>query len=106
MVEVCRAITKHHYLVQDARDIARVVKEAFHIAGTGRPGPVLIDMPKDIQNTLCPDADFDPPIEDEVTQKAGARIELDLDALLAIPRSLGYKVEYRRAERPAALTVG
>ncbi len=48
--------------------------------------------------------DFDLPIEDEVTQKAGARIELDLDALLAIPRRLGYEVEYRRAERPAALT--
>jgi cyclic dehypoxanthinyl futalosine synthase len=48
--------------------------------------------------------DFDLPIEDEVTQKAGARIELDLDGLLAIPRSLGYTVDYRRAERPAALT--
>ncbi len=59
MVEVCRAITKHHYLVQDARDIARVVKEAFHIASTGRPGPVLIDMPKDIQNTLVPNPDYD-----------------------------------------------
>jgi cyclic dehypoxanthinyl futalosine synthase len=48
--------------------------------------------------------DFDLPIEDEVTQKAGARIELDLDALLAIPQRLGYDVEYRRAERPPALT--
>jgi cyclic dehypoxanthinyl futalosine synthase len=48
--------------------------------------------------------DFDLPIEDEVTQKAGARIDLDLEGLLAIPRSLGYRVEYRRAERPAALT--
>jgi cyclic dehypoxanthinyl futalosine synthase len=47
--------------------------------------------------------DFDLPIEDEVTQKAGARIELDLEALLAVPRRLGYRVEYRRAERPAAL---
>jgi len=47
--------------------------------------------------------DFDLPIEDEVTQKAGATIELDLDALLAVPRSLGYTVEYRRAERPALL---
>jgi cyclic dehypoxanthinyl futalosine synthase len=47
--------------------------------------------------------DFDLPIEDEVTQKAGARIDLDLEGLLAIPRSLGYRVEYRRAERPAAL---
>jgi cyclic dehypoxanthinyl futalosine synthase len=47
--------------------------------------------------------DFDLPIEDEVTQKAGARIDLDLEALLAVPRRLGYTVEYRRAERPAAL---
>jgi cyclic dehypoxanthinyl futalosine synthase len=47
--------------------------------------------------------DFDLPIEDEVTQKAGATISLDLEALLTIPRSLGYRVEYRRAERPAAL---
>jgi cyclic dehypoxanthinyl futalosine synthase len=47
--------------------------------------------------------DFDLPIEDEVTQKAGARIDLDLEGLLAIPRSLGYQVEYRRAERPPAV---
>ncbi len=47
--------------------------------------------------------DFDLPIEDEVTQKAGATIDLDLEGLLAIPRSLGYTVEYRRAERPPAL---
>src|SRR6476659_9188848 len=59
MVEVCRAITQHHYLVQDARDIARIVKESFHIAGTGRPGPVLIDRPKDIQNTVVPNPDYD-----------------------------------------------
>ena len=48
--------------------------------------------------------DFDLPIEDEVTQKAGATIELDLEGLLAVPRALGYTVEYRRAVRPAALT--
>jgi cyclic dehypoxanthinyl futalosine synthase len=47
--------------------------------------------------------DFDLPVEDEVTQKAGARIDLDLEGLLAIPRSLGYTVEYRHAERPAPL---
>ncbi|MBP2031245.1 acetolactate synthase-1/2/3 large subunit [Methanohalophilus levihalophilus] len=41
-------ITKHNYLVQDANDIPRVIKEAFHIASTGRPGPVLIDIPKDV----------------------------------------------------------
>jgi acetolactate synthase-1/2/3 large subunit len=63
MVEVCRAITKHHYLVQSARDMARIVKEAFHIANTGRPGPVLIDVPKDIQNTIVPDPDYDVPMD-------------------------------------------
>src|SRR5487761_1338295 len=41
-------ITKHNYLVQSADDIPRVIAEAFHIASTGRPGPVLADLPKDI----------------------------------------------------------
>ncbi len=41
-------ITKHNYLVTDPADIPRVMAEAFHIAGTGRPGPVLVDLPKDI----------------------------------------------------------
>jgi acetolactate synthase-1/2/3 large subunit len=62
-VEVCRSITKHTYLVQSARDVARVVKEAFHIASTGRPGPVLIDVPKDVQNTIVPDPDYDVPMD-------------------------------------------
>ena len=50
--------------------------------------------------------DFDLPIEDEVTQKAGARIDLDLEGLLAIPQRLGYRVEYRRAARPPAVVPG
>ncbi|QDU77212.1 Acetolactate synthase large subunit [Bremerella volcania] len=49
IVEVCRGITKHHYLVTDIKDLCRIMKEAFHIATTGRPGPVLIDIPKDVQ---------------------------------------------------------
>src|SRR5436190_22349901 len=50
IVEVCRGITKHHYLVTDPRELPRIMREAFFIATTGRPGPVLIDMPKDVQN--------------------------------------------------------
>src|SRR3989338_6556463 len=46
---ITRPITKHNYLVEDIKDLARMIKEAFHIARTGRPGPVLIDLPVDIQ---------------------------------------------------------
>jgi acetolactate synthase I/II/III large subunit len=58
IVEVCRAVTKHHYLIQRTEDITRVMKEAFHIASTGRPGPVIVDVPKDIQvRAIVPDWD-------------------------------------------------
>lgn len=58
IVEVCRSITKAHYLVTKVEDVARVMKEAFHIAATGRPGPVLVDMPKDVQLDTC-EVDWD-----------------------------------------------
>src|SRR5262249_12244143 len=60
IIEVCRGITKHHYLVTRTEEIARVFKEAFYIARTGRPGPVIVDVPKDVQNKkIVPD--YDPP---------------------------------------------
>ena len=74
IVEVCRGITKHHYLVTDVEDLTRVMKEAFHIATSGRPGPVLIDMPKDVQE---------------------AQIVPDYDPEMKLP---GYHVEERRAK--------
>lgn len=46
---ITRPITKHNFLVKDVKDLARTIKEAFHIASTGRPGPVVIDLPVDIQ---------------------------------------------------------
>ncbi|QVL34790.1 biosynthetic-type acetolactate synthase large subunit [Telmatocola sphagniphila] len=61
IVEVCRPITKHHYLLQKTEDITRVMKEAFYIATTGRPGPVIIDIPKDLQQKeIIPN--WDPPM--------------------------------------------
>ncbi|MGH7193521.1 MAG: thiamine pyrophosphate-dependent enzyme, partial [Candidatus Saccharimonadales bacterium] len=63
----------HHYLVTDVKDLTRVMREAFHIATTGRPGPVLIDVPKDVQ-------------QDQTVA--------DYDAPLNLP---GYRVEQRRA---------
>jgi len=45
---ITRPVTKHNYLVKDAREIGRTVNEAFYIASTGRPGPVLIDLPSDV----------------------------------------------------------
>ena len=45
---ITQPITKYSYLVKDVRDLARVIHEAFHIASTGRPGPVLVDIPKDV----------------------------------------------------------
>ena len=53
MVEVCRSITKHHYLVTDVKNIARLVREAIFVATSGRPGPVLIDIPRNIQLSQC-----------------------------------------------------
>ncbi|XP_052176200.1 acetolactate synthase 1, chloroplastic [Diospyros lotus] len=52
IVEVTRSITKHNYLVLNVEDIPRIVREAFFLASSGRPGPVLIDIPKDIQQQL------------------------------------------------------
>ncbi|CAM8977773.1 unnamed protein product [Rhodiola kirilowii] len=58
IVEVTRSISKHNYLVLDVEDIPRIVKEAFFLATSGRPGPVLIDLPKDLQQQLVvPDWD-------------------------------------------------
>ena len=53
IVEVTRSITKHNYLVLDVEDIPRVIQEAFFLASSGRPGPVLVDIPKDIQQQMA-----------------------------------------------------
>lgn len=56
-------IVKHSYLVLRAEDLPRIVREAFHIATTGRPGPVLIDIPKDVQQTVLASVNLDAPMD-------------------------------------------
>ncbi len=90
MVEVCRAITKHHYLIQRTEDIARVMKEAFHIATTGRPGPVIIDVPKDVQQReIVPD--WDAPMNLPGYKPLRQISRADLERIIA---------EIRRAKKP------
>ena len=90
---ITRPCTKHNYLVRDVHDIARVVKEAFYIAGSGRPGPVLIDLPKDVQNAQAP---FKYPDKVEIrgykpTLKGNDRqIEKALEAIETAERPLFY----------------
>jgi acetolactate synthase-1/2/3 large subunit len=48
IIGITRPCTKHNYLVKDVEDLARILKEAFYVARSGRPGPVLIDLPKDV----------------------------------------------------------
>jgi acetolactate synthase-1/2/3 large subunit len=55
-------VTKHSYLVKDAKEISRVVREAFYIASTGRPGPVLIDLPKDVSTNQVEDRPLEGPV--------------------------------------------
>jgi len=58
---ITRPCTKWNYLVKDVRDLPRVINEAFMIATTGRPGPVLVDLPKDVTSAVCPEEVDDTP---------------------------------------------
>ena len=52
-VGITRPCVKHNFLVKDVKDLAATMKKAFHIASTGRPGPVLVDIPKDVTRNKC-----------------------------------------------------
>lgn len=86
-------VVKHSYLIKKTNDIPRIVKEAFHIANTGRPGPVLIDIPKDISSGPCT-ADLDPPMD---LPGYNPVIPVDKARVMAIAEAL------RKAKRPVLL---
>ena len=76
---VTMPIVKHSYLVRDVKDLSRVVNEAFHLASTGRPGPVLVDLPKDVVSNEW-DEDF--------------AVELDLPGYQVQTRGSSDRIEY------------
>src|SRR4051794_29064080 len=86
IVEVCRAVTKHHYLVQRTEDIPRVLKEAFYLASTGRPGPIIVDIPKDLQNKSIVVPDYDPPMNLPGYEPDRVASRAQLEAVLALIR--------------------
>ncbi|MEM7262404.1 MAG: biosynthetic-type acetolactate synthase large subunit, partial [Planctomycetota bacterium] len=85
-------VVKHSYLVKEPSDLPRVMKEAFHLSQTGRPGPVVIDIPKDVAQGPC-DAPFPETIEEHLPGY-GVPAMCDMDAVLATAELL------RTAKRP------
>jgi len=62
IIGMTRPIVKHSYLVLKAEDLPRIMKEAFHLAVSGRPGPVVVDIPKNVQQEIC-EVDFNPKLQ-------------------------------------------
>src|SRR5271154_5786871 len=92
---ITMGITKHNWLITDGADIPRVVAEAFHVATTGRPGPVLIDIPKDVavkpMEWYWPDpAELDLPGYHPVTEGDPALVRQAVERLLAAERPIIY----------------
>ncbi len=88
-------VVKHSYLVKNPADIPRIVRESFHIATTGRPGPVLIDVPKDVSSGPC-----DAPFTDKV-DLPGYRVPGRGD-----PEAIAAAAEHLKAARKPLLYVG
>ena len=93
-VGITRPIVKHNFLVKDARDIADVMKKAFHIARTGRPGPVVVDIPKDVSFKMVPYHGYPKTVEmrsyNPVRKGHGGQIRKALQLLLTAKRPYIY----------------
>ncbi|MBN9303920.1 MAG: acetolactate synthase 3 large subunit [Devosia sp. 67-54] len=98
-VGITRSCTKHNYLVKNVADLPRILHEAFYIARSGRPGPVLIDIPKDVQFAM---GTYYGPTEIEATRHKSYRPQLEGDIRL-IEAAVDMML---RAERPVFYTGG
>ena len=76
-VGITRPCTKHNWLVRDVNDLAKVLHEAFYVASTGRPGPVLVDVPKDVQFAV---GTYHPPRKADVHVSYAPRVKGDAGA--------------------------
>ena len=88
-------IVKHSYLVMDATELPRIIKEAFHLARTGRPGPVVIDVPKDVQQArLCPvfpaSVTFANPTISEIPEASDQQLKKVLELITGAERPIIY----------------
>jgi len=92
-VGITRPIVKHNYLVRDVKDLAVTLKKAFHVATTGRPGPVVIDIPKDVQNAKT-DYVYPDHVEirsyNVVTKGHSGQIKKAVDMILSAERPMIY----------------
>jgi acetolactate synthase-1/2/3 large subunit len=93
-VGITRPIVKHNFLVKDARDMAMIMKKAFHIARTGRPGPVVVDIPKDVSFNKVPYTGYPESVEmrsyNPVRKGHGGQIRKALQLLLTAKRPYIY----------------
>ena len=93
-VGITRPIVKHNFLVKDARDLAMTIKKAFHIARTGRPGPVVVDVPKDVSFKKVPYNGYPESVEmrsyNPVRKGHGGQIRKALQLLLTAKRPYIY----------------
>ena len=83
IVGVSMPVTKHNFIVKDIRELAETLREAFRIACSGRPGPVLVDIPKDVQTALCEYTPPEAPAEPEPLRRASDRRLLRAAAMIA-----------------------
>ena len=93
-VGITRPVVKHNFLVKDVRDLAMVMKKAFHIARSGRPGPVVVDIPKDVSFNKTPYTGYPESVEmrsyNPVRKGHGGQIRKALQLLLAAKRPYIY----------------
>jgi len=90
---ITRSCTKHNYLVKSVKDLGRIIREAFHVARTGRPGPVVVDIPKDVTADVTgykPVQKVEMPGYNPTTEGHPGQIERALDLLVKAKRPLLY----------------